>query len=337
LAKAQLPSVSECIKSVRSGAVLPVYFLCGDDSYLIDIAAAEIARAADKYIQSDFDKEAYRGGEEKNLSDILSSASAFPFSSDKKIITIKDFDKFRDKKNLNEYIKSPPDFSVLLIIHNGQISSAASEPYKSLVQKGYLFEAKELKGRNLIQWIIEYTKEKEKFIASENAQILVEIVGENRVILEDQINKMITFLGERREITQQEITALAAETKEYSIFDLQNALGKKNHSEALKYGLNLVEKGKEPVFILFMLTKYFSVLSRMGELIQQNLNSAAAAKELGIAEWTYRDYVSARKLYSENQLEKIAKALLKADISVKTSSMDDKTLISVLLGEILSS
>jgi DNA polymerase III delta subunit len=74
---------------------------------------------------SDFDKETYWGGNDKNLADMLAMASAFPFSSEKKLIVIKDFEKFRDKKNLTSYLNSPPDFTVLLLIHNGSVSSVS--------------------------------------------------------------------------------------------------------------------------------------------------------------------------------------------------------------------
>jgi DNA polymerase III subunit delta len=336
MAKAQLTPLSECLKSIRDGKLLPVYLFCGEDSYLIDLAAEEITKAADKFIFSDFDKGIFWGGDDKNLADMLTMALAFPFSSDKKLLVIKDFEKLKDKKSLTGYISSPPDFTILVMIHNGSISSAASEPYKSLAQKGYLFEAKELKGRSLIKWISDYVSMKGKTISPENIQMMIEIVGENRALLEDQIEKIITYIGDKREIGYTEINVLAAETKEYTIFDLLNAIGRKDKAASFKYAYNLLEKGKEPVFLVFMIAKYFTTLSRTGEVMGQNLPPAAAAKALGILEWTYKDYTAARKLYSEKQLKKASEALLNADLSLKTGFGDEKTTISVLLGEIFS-
>jgi DNA polymerase III subunit delta len=337
MAKAQLTPISECLRILKDGKLLPVFFFCGEDNYLIDQAFAEVIKVVDKLIFSDFDKSTFWGGDDKNLTDMLTMASAFPFSSEKKLLVIKDFEKFRDKKNLSGYAASPPDFTVLVIIHNGNISSAASEPYKTLIKKGYLFEAKELKGRSLVKWIADYVSSKDKSISPENIQMLMDITGENRGLLEDQIEKLITFMGEKREISHQDISALAAGTKEYTIFDLLNAVGKKEKALSFRYAYNLLDKGKEPVFIIFMLVKYFTTLSRITEIMQQNTPSSSAAKMLGILEWTYKDYVAARKLYSDKQLKRASEALLKADVSLKTTSTDEKTVISVLLGEILSS
>ncbi len=60
----------------------------------------------------------------------------------------------KDKKELTHYVKSPSEFTYFICIHDGTISSTTSEPYKTLANQGYLFEAKELKGKNLIDWLL---------------------------------------------------------------------------------------------------------------------------------------------------------------------------------------
>jgi DNA polymerase III subunit delta len=337
MAKTQLPSAQDCINNVRQGRIPPVNFLCGEDSFMIHQALDEITRAVDPLIFSEFDKGTFWGGDDKNLNDVLNLASAFPFTSEKKLIVIKDFEKFKDKKVLASYAASPPGFTILVILNNGSISSASTEPFKTLNQKGFIFEAKELKGKNLVQWVTGYVKDKEKIISTDNAKMLVDIVGDNRALIEDQIEKIITFMAARKEVTHNDISLLAAELKENTIFDLMNAVGKKDKSAALRYAFNLLEKGKEAVYIVFMLTRYFITLSRIREITQQNINSYAAARELEIQEWTLKDYEAARKLYSDQQLVRAAEALLNADVSIKTSSADPKTIITILIGEILSS
>jgi len=45
--------------------------------------------------------------------------------------------------------------------------------------------------------------------------------------------------------------------------------------------------------------------------------------------------VKARILYSDEKLVEVFRALLKADVTVKTTSSDDKTVIVLLIAEIL--
>jgi DNA polymerase III delta subunit len=90
---------------------------------------------------------------------------------DKKLIVLKQAEKPRDKKELVNYLKSPADFTVLIFLHDGSISNPESEPYKTLANQGYLFEAKELKGKSLIDWLILNVEKNGKTI-SENINCL---------------------------------------------------------------------------------------------------------------------------------------------------------------------
>ena len=328
------PSILDILKKIKKGKLQPIYYLFGEDSYSLDTTVAAIEKAAKPFIVSDFDKETYYG-EDKDLLDVLNAASTFPFGSEKKLILFKEFEKVRDKKGLISYSKSPQDFTILVLIHNGSIANLETEPYKTLLENEFIFEAKELKGKNLLEWLINLAETREKILTEENAQLILDISGENRNILEAQIEKIFTFLGEKKEITYDIVTSLSSSLKEYNIFDLQNAIAKRNKSQALKIAINMIDKGAEPTYIVYMLTRYFTGLLRINELKEQNLPEQAAARIVGTHPYYYKDYLKARTLYSDDKIYNVAQALLKADISIKTTSVNEKTVISLLIAEIL--
>ena len=332
--KFNIPAIGQIAADLKNGKIPPVYFFFGDDTYSFDAGLTIIEKAVTPFISSDFDKETFYG-EDKNLSEILNAASAFPFGSHKKFITVKDFDKIKDKKSLVSYLSSPPDFTVLAIVNEGKISNLDSEPYKTLISKNFIFEAKELKGDYLVDWLVAFTKNKGKVISSENAKYLVDIVGENREMIEAQLDKIFIFLNEEKEITFDSIKSLSTKLKRYTIFDLQNAIGKKDKSSSLKIALNLLENGGEITGIIAMLTRYFTGLSRINELREKKTPLDAAAKIVGTYHYYYKDYINARAVYSDKDLYRAVQALLKADVSVKTSSSDDKTTLVILISEIL--
>ena len=332
--KIKAPSINQIAEDLNTGRIFSVYYLFGEDSFSIDASLELISKSVRPFITSEFDKEVFYG-DEKTLVEILDYAAAFPFGSEKKLIIVKEFEKIRDKKSLISYAKSPPDFTVLVLIHNGKISNLDSEPFKTLAERNYLFEAKELKGENLIDWVVSYVQNSGKSIDRENARLLVEISGENRDMLESQLEKISVFLGDKKEITINTIKDLSTSLKEYNIFDLQNALSKKDKQETLKIAFKMLDKGAEPTFIIYMLTRYFTGLSRINELKEKKIPEQAAARIVGTHPYYYKDYLKARTIYSDKDLYRIVKSLLKADLSVKTTSTDNKSIISVLLAEIL--
>ncbi len=332
--KVNIPAIGQIAAELKNGKLLPVYFFFGDDTYSFDTGLTLIDKAVSPFISSDFDKETFYG-EDKNLSEILNVASAFPFGTGKKFITIKDFEKIKDKKSLVNYITSPPDFTVLVIIHEGKIANFETEPYHSLVKHNFIFEAKELKGEYLVEWLVAFAKNKGKYISSENARYLIDIVGENREMIEAQLDKIFIYLNEEKEITFDSIKSLSTKFKKYTIFDLQNAIGKKDKETALKIALNLFENGDELIGIIAMLTKYFAGISRIHELQANKIPLDTAAKIVGTHHFYYKDYLKARSTYSDKDIYKAVNALLKADTSIKTSSFDEKTTLIMLISEIL--
>jgi DNA polymerase-3 subunit delta len=333
--KLSFPSVSEAVKSIKRGNLLPIYFFFGEDSFSIDTSVSALREAVKPHIASEFDKETFYG-DEKPLSDIIDFASAFPFGSEKKFIIYKEFEKVRDKKNLQPYIESPSDFTVLLIIHNGSIQNPDTVLYRTLLENGFIFEAKELKGKNLINWLIDYCEANKKTLGPENAQILVDIVGENRSMLEAQLDKIFTFIGDKPEIILDDIRTLSSELKEYSIFDLQDAIARKDKARAMKLAFNLLEKGQEPTFIIHMLTRYFTGLARVNEMTELKMNEYAAARIVGTHPYYYKGYKLARRAYSDKDLFQASRALLKADLAIKTTSADNKSIVSVLISEMFN-
>ena len=60
-----------------------------------------------------------------------------------------------------------------------------------------------------------------------------------------------------------------------------------------------------------------------------------AARIVGTHPFYYPQYIRARNLYSDKKLVEIFRALLKADVSIKTTSTNEKTIILILIEEIL--
>jgi len=334
MAKSKAPSILEAVAEIKKRKFRPVYYFFGEDSYNLSSTLHTLEKSFEQLLQSDFDKQTIYS-EDKSINDILGLVTAFPFGSEKKLIIVREAEKIKDKKPLKDYAGSPADFTVLAFFHNGSITNLTSEPFKSLDANGFLFEAKELKGKNLISWLINEADEKGKTISEENAQLLVDIVGENRSILEVQLEKICIFLNDKKEITIETIQQVSSELKQFNIFDLQNAIGIKDKAKSFSIANNLLDNGAEPTFIITMLTRYFTGLAKIPELRSKNIPDKEAARIVGTHPFFYPNYVKTKTLFTNQKLVEVFRALLKADVSVKTTSADDKTIIILLIAEIV--
>ena len=334
MAAARAPSILEAIKEIKKGKLLPLYYLFGDDAYNLTFTLKAIRENVEPHLSSDFDKETFYGDSVK-INQVLDLASTFPFGSGRKIIVVKEADKIKDKKQLKEYATSPADFTIIVFIHNGVITNLKSEPFNTLLEQNFLFESKELKGRHLINWLVNYCESLGRFLSEDNAQVLVDMVGENRSLLEMQIEKLIIHEKNSKGISIEAIQQVSSLLKQNTIFDLQNAVGLKDKPKALKIAYNLLDNSAEPVYIVAMLTRYFTAVAKISELKAKQIPDATAARTIGVHPFFYPGYLKARNLFSDKKLVEIFRALLKADILIKTTSTGSKEIITILLSEIL--
>ncbi|MCU7496852.1 MAG: DNA polymerase III subunit delta [Ignavibacteria bacterium] len=332
--KVPVPSIYSIGKFLKKDSFLPVYFFYGEDTYSIENAARAVEQALQPLLSSDFDKEVI-SGKERTVMEIIDAASAFPFGSGRKLMLVKDFDELKgDKKKLSGFANNPPSFTTIVFTKNGNISNVEAEPYFTFLKHGYLFEANELKAGELASWIVKYTAKKGKTISSENAALLMDMVGENRSLIEMQLQKILAYLGNEKEITRETIFNISSALKEFTIFDLQNAIGAGNRAKAMETAYNLLEKGKDILMIISMLTRYFTALAQVPELTRNNVPDNEAARIIGTHPFYYKDYKKAAMNYKDQRILRIARALYKADLTVKTTSTDPKTVVTILLAEI---
>lgn len=338
MAKITLPKITSVASYLSKEKLLPVYFLCGEDRYTIELAAETIEKSIMPYIQSDFDREIINAEKGQSLNQILDLAFSFPFGGGKKLIIIKNFEAIGDKKVLAEYLKSPAEFTFLIILHHSKISEIKTEPYNSLYNKNYIFEAAILKGDDLVEWLVKKGNKIGLNFSEDNARSLIEITGEDKSLLEMQLQKFIEFFGPGKQLSYDQIKSLASPTKQFTIFDLQDALGKGNKPRAVEVALSLLESGEEIIMIINSVAKFILTFAQITEVIRGKSSQSSDfenAKLLGISYGYFMNVKKATYFLPDERLLRASEALLKADLSVKTSSTDPKTILLVLISEMM--
>lgn len=330
----KIPHVNILDKELSEGKLRSVYFICGEDTHTINETITKIENACNPYIASDFDKEKISAEKGQLLITTLDLASAFPFGSEKKLIILKNFEKLNDKKHLKEYLDSPPEFTVLVIANYGNIKAFKSEPFATLKKSKYFFEAKKLKGRELSGWLVNEAVKLGYKLTAENAHAIIDFVGDEKSMLSMHLQKYINYIKDEKEITLDAIQNLSSRTKEYTIFDLQNELAKGNKAKALDISFNIIDGGSEIVYIIVMLTKYFSTILQSLEHTKNRISDAEAAKLSDASYYYYINCKKAKYFLNEVKLANALRALLKADLTKKTSAVEDKALAANLIAEI---
>jgi len=333
--KIQSESIHNLKNYLPPDKVLPLYFFFGEDTYTISNSVEAVSKSVADLIESDFDRVIIDASKDMNVEQIVDTASTFPFGGGKKLLVVKNFEKIGEKKSFAEYVKNPADFTIMVVTQIGKKVDSRREPFNSLTKSGYLFEAHELKGADLNFWVVKKAKEIGISISRENAQAFTDIIGENKSLLDMNLQKLFDYLGEKKDVNNEDIEKLAAATKEYTIFNLQDAIGSGNKAEALKIIFNLIDNGQELVYIISMLTKFVSTIAHNFDLSRQKVSEFEASQMADVSFFYYKKCRDAKYLHSHMRMKNAARALFNADIAVKTSSADSKSVGAMLISEIM--
>lgn len=341
--KIKLPPIDTVNNLIKQEKILPIYFLCGEDHFTIDSTAQKLEEIYSDLVKSDFDKEDINVEKGVTLNQIIDSAYSFPFGGGKKILVIRNFELLSDKKELAAYVRNPADFTILIICNFGEVKDTLNEPVKSLIQNNLIFSAEIIKGDELVEWILSQAKEIGLPFTDDNARALVEISGDDKTMLTMQLRKFLDYSPTNGKFDYDAIKNIASPTKQYSIFDLQNAVGRGDKNEALKVALSLISSGEDAIALVNFLAKSIIIISQMFEVVGVSglsRNSydidSANAKKVGISYGYFMNLKKCRYLFNDKKLLIASEALLSADLNIKNSSMDQNTVVTMLVSEIIS-
>ena len=162
-------------------------------------------------------------------------------------------------------------------------------------------------------WIVQRTKAAGKNCERQAALKLQEVCGNNLMKLSSEINKLVTYLGERKQVTLADIDALASPGV-ISIFALSEAAAARDLPRALTALRALLRDKVELVPLLGMLANRV----RLMLLAKSEKNPSRAAQELGASPYYVKKCFSEAAKFNQAELERALELILETDLQIKS-------------------
>jgi len=327
-------SFEEAVKSIRQKKFSPVYLLHGEEDFLIDGAVSLLINEALQENERSFNLEVFHGGAAE-ARDILSAASSYPMMSERRVVIVRDFDSVSNRELLIPYIENPLLSTVFVLI--SVRPDFRIKIFKTLEQKAQVVEFRRLYESEIPPWIALRIGEMGKQATAEACQLLPSYVGRSLREIQNEIDKLFIYVGDKRTIGTDEVNAVVGMSKQYNVFELQRAVGQKNITRSLEISERMLESGESPLGMLVMLTRYFQKLWLLKDYPKGAPAGAEIASALGVSAFFAREYIEAARLYSASQIEKCFSALSRTDEAFKYSNPDKKLAMTLLLHSIIRS
>lgn len=340
----------EIIKAVKKRELSTVYFLHGEESYFIDKISETIENEILTEAEKSFNQTVLYGKDVKDVNQIIDVAMRFPMMSERQVIVIKEAQDLEflkrggendSLKRLQNYIEHAPKSTVLCFAHKHKKLDGRSAFAKSLVKNSVMFESKPLYDNQLPDFIRGILHDAKLDIAPEAMIVLIEYLGADISKLVNEIEKLRINLnaGGIKRIETTHIEKYIGISREYNIFELQNALGVKNAGQAFKIIHYFSENPKDAplVMLISSLYGYFSKLYQLSGL--NNAPLEEKLKALGLrTEWFLKDYNKALQFYNQRRLENVISILKEYDLKSKginVAGVDEKAFMEEMVYKIL--
>ena len=291
------------IEDLKKGKFKPVYWLEGEEDFFID----QVLHYAEDHIlpesEAAFNKTVMYG-RDTDWATVLNACRRYPMFAERQVVILKEAQSMRDIDKLEAYIDQPLTSTLLFIGYKGKKVDGRTKLAKTLKTKGEMLTTRKLYENELPDWVMQLIRSKGFTINNKALFLLIDHIGNDLSRMNNEIDKITINLTGRNNITEDDIENFVGISKEYNVFELQDALARRDLYKAIRIAQYFENNPKAaPLPLVFpSLYSFFSKLQLI--YTSQSGSDKSLSSALGIPEWKMKDYQQAAGRYNLMAVEK---------------------------------
>lgn len=330
------------LKNIKNKEFLPIYFFHGEEPYFIDVAVKSFENDVLEEDEKAFNQTVVYG-KDTTFSDVLSLARQFPMMGKKQVIILKEAQEIRmtdkEAEALKIYAENPVESTLLVIAHKYKKADSRKSFTKILAKNKMLFQSDKIKDYEVPKWI---EKECSTLGISTKPNIpalLSEYLGTDLSRISNELNKLRMILKDGEILDEKIIETHIGISKEFNVFELIKALGKKDEASAFRIAHFIGKSPKNNPFVMMIgnLYNFFSNLIIYHTMAGQSPQTVASA--MGINPYFIKDFSEASRFYNLKNCTRIISILRETDLKNKglgAVNMNESELLKEMTYKILN-
>ena len=327
------------LRDIKAKKYKPVYFLGGEEPYFIDVISDYIQKSVLEEHERDFNQTILYG-KETNAGEILSVAKRFPMMSEYQVVIVKEAQSLgKELDKLESYLTAPLPTTILVFCSKYKKLDKRKKVSKVIAKSGVLFESKKLYENQVGDFITQVLTSKGYTIEPKASLMLTEFLGTDLTKINNELQKLQIIIPKGNTISANDIEVNIGISKDFNVFELNNAIGNKDQLKAYKICNYFIENPKEKplVVTVSLLFSFFSKVMQYHGLGDKS-NSSVASK-LKISTFFVKDYANAARNYPMKKVSYIIEKIREADVKSKgvgASQFGQHDILRELLVQIFS-
>ena len=315
-------------EDIRTGNFKQAYLLYGDEAYL----KQQYKHNLEKALNPDGDTMNFNHYEGKSIDirQLIDLCETLPFFADRRVILLEDTGFFKNKcEELADYMKELPEYLCMIFVESEV--DKRSRMYKAVKACGRITEFKSQDEKTLMRWAAGLLGKAGKKITQRDMELLLTKTGTDMGNLRMELEKLITYTGDRNVVTRADIQEVCTTQTQNKIFDMVRAVTEKNQKRALDLYYDLLTLKEPPMRILFLLAKQFRQLLLVKEYTEEGVAQPEMASRLGVPSFVVRNIASCARSYRISELRQAVTDFVDAEEAVKTGRLQDVLSVELLI------
>lgn len=309
------------------GGVPPVVLLYGTEPAPMSARLRELRAAVLAPGLEAFNHERFAGRELESMSPVLEACGQLPLMAERRLVELSDPEAVGKGRGpagqkaldfLVEYVKEPNPTTVLVLVSSGidgrsRIVTAAKKT--GLVEK---FEPWK-RDEDAVAFVLEQAAKDGTRIDRATAHSLVQLVGTGASDLVHALERASLHAGQGQAVTQDDLDAVVAHTREAVIFELTDAVGMGDGPRALAVLAHLFHESSQPE--IGQANAVLGMLIRQMRLVFAARMAGGAIEEVtGVPPFVARKLAGQARRFDETRLRRAYAALARFDRDLKGGS-----------------
>lgn len=306
------------IEQAQSGSFSPVYLIVGSERFLADRAVNALREhVVDKGTES-FNTDLLQGNA-LTASKVIAMAKTVPMMSRARLILVRNVDDMEsdELEAFGSYLNEPCTSTCLVM--TAEKLDGRSKFARTAKDKGFWVDVEPLKAHAMKPFAIGEAKRLGHPLSSNAADALVDCIGTDLSALDDALERLSLYVGEKKPIDEAAIQACIARIRVDTIWTLVDAVGLRNAKRALESLESLLEDREPPLRILAMVARQLRIVARMREALGSGLRGQDAARQAGAPPFKAQELTESARRFTHASLAKAFKTLAEADQAMKGS------------------
>lgn len=325
----------QVMTSLGKGEISPAYFLFGEEKYLHDVLIDKIIDAVVDPASRDFNFDLFYANEVE-IDKVINIAGSYPMMAQRRVVVVKDIHLFKPtaQKNLADFLAKPTPTTCLIITLPQKIR--ATKNIKTIADSSAAIDCRQLYDNEVPSWVVSYLRSKKIEIETNAIPLLQAQVGNSLLSLTNELEKVLVNIHPRNKITADDVQNVISISKQFNIFELNNAIGEKNFSLSIAILSKLLEQGENPTGMVIQISRHMANLLKIREATRMGKTSANELMKLtGLANFFINNMKNQTRKYSGDQLRHAFYHLTEADFHLKSGYQKPKLVMELLLYKIL--